>query len=474
MFCLTFVLSIAIQAAHDATASVDTYFEFLHSRKSTLLDPRLEGAAVTEGNPNHGKESLQILPKHIVSSAYSGLGMSHARSAMNISSTALLRDESAELQARIDELWESGGGILWLEPRTYLLGSALRFRSNMTGVSVRGMGTSTVLKAAPANDGGLVIFEGARQCGLHDLVVTDSTLAAAVSVRGGFWIEFKSVHFFNNYMALLVESANTVTLSDSLILNVMGPSAISVGAPVGQRVDIFQATRVTTNQDESLQNVDCIWLHIGQGVNTVRLDNFGLINGAVGIRMDSDWPVGQATSGGQDPMFLFANDLEIDFPRSDSIQLVRGRVANCVNCYIQGSKEGNGIHVGKNWTAELQVTNSRISGHARAGVSIEGGRHAVLTGNIIADNSQAGMNASSGVEIGAGVDTALVSSNRIGAVQSALVAGSGEACNHRYGVLIEQGAQNVLVSSNLLGGNQESALHDPGQGAMVVGNLPAA
>jgi hypothetical protein len=35
-------------------------------------------------------------------------------------------------------------------------------------------------------------------------------------------------------------------------------------------------------------NADVIWLHIGQGVNTVRLDNVGFINGGHGIQFDSN------------------------------------------------------------------------------------------------------------------------------------------------------------------------------------------
>ena len=45
----------------------------------------------------------------------------------------------------------------------------------------------------------------------------------------------------------------------------------------------------------------------------MRLDNVGLINGGIGVRMDSpaDLPAGFAPGR---PLFLLANDLEIDFP----------------------------------------------------------------------------------------------------------------------------------------------------------------
>ena len=71
--------------------------------------------------------------------------------------------------------------------------------------------------------------------------------------------------------------------------------------------------------------------------STVRLDNVGLINGGVGVRMDSaaDTPAGEDPGR---PLFLIANDLEIDFPNSYAIALLRGEEVQLSNCYIQGSK----------------------------------------------------------------------------------------------------------------------------------------
>ena len=74
---------------------------------------------------------------------------------------------------------------------------------------------------------------------------------------------------------------------------------------------------------------------MGLNSNTIRLDNVGLISGGVGIRMDMSFPVGTVYPAGPTanyPLFLFANDLEIDFPQIDDIQLENGRVANLVNC----------------------------------------------------------------------------------------------------------------------------------------------
>lgn len=378
-------------------------------------------------------------------------------------------DDSDALQQSLDALVAKGGGMLQLEARTYNLDKALRVNRG-SSIQIRGEGVVTALVATTSNSDGLIIFEGGSSfCGVYDLVVKNSAAQPAISVVGQFWVELKQVHFMDNWMALLVDSSNTVTLEDCLVVDVRGPAAISVGAAVGKRVDIFQATRITANQISPGVNDTVIWIHVGQGVNTVRLDNVGLINGGNGVRFDADWPVGQPTVGGQDPLFLFANDLELDFPKGDCIDLQRGRVANCVNCYIQGSKQGHGIHVGRGWTAEVQISNSRISGHAGAGIFLEGGRHVTIVGNIIADNSLGGLEAWSGVEIGAFdgcdglqncVQNVVVSGNRIGAVQSDLPGGPHDPCNHAYGVRVHRGVQNVVISSNLLSGNRAGGVHD--------------
>ena len=75
-------------------------------------------------------------------------------------------------------------------------------------------------------------------------------------------------------------------------------------------------------------------IDIGAGTNTVRLDNVGLINGGVGLRMDSaaDEPAGVAPGR---PLFLIANDLEVDFAALNAIELLAGEDAQISNSYIQ-------------------------------------------------------------------------------------------------------------------------------------------
>ena len=161
------------------------------------------------------------------------------------------------------------------------------------------------------------------------------------------------------------------------------------------------------------------------------------------------------------PLFVFANDLEIDFPQHNAVQLDGGETCTLSNAYIQGSQTANGIFVGPRFDSEVQVTNGRIFGHHLAGVELAGGRHALFSNNIIGDNSIAGSNASSAVLVRSGVSDFIVANNHIGAVFNAQ-----QSAQHRYGVEIEAGASDrYVVQGNTATQNVVGGIHDGGTGS---------
>jgi hypothetical protein len=82
----------------------------------------------------------------------------------------------------------------------------------------------------------------------------------------------------------------------------------------------------------------------------------------------------------------------------------------------QGSKTLNGIYVGPDWNSEITIVNTRIFGHNRSGVVIAGGAHALVSNNLIGDNSIAGMGLYPGVSVASGVSDFIFTSNHIGAI----------------------------------------------------------
>lgn len=132
-----------------------------------------------------------------------------------------------------------------------------------------------------------------------------------------------------------------------------------------------------------------------------------MINGGTGVRMSSpsDTPAGEDPGR---PLFLIANDLEIDFPTNHAIALLSGEEVQLSNCYIQGSKNGSGLYIGPGWNSEFMMTNSRVFGHMKgAGVEIAGGAHATLTNNIIGANAN-------GVLVRSGVSDFILQGNHVG------------------------------------------------------------
>eukprot|EP00041_Stephanoeca_diplocostata_P011041 m.179360 g.179360 ORF g.179360 m.179360 type:complete len:340 (-) comp18390_c0_seq4:110-1129(-) len=268
------------------------------------------------------------------------------------------------------------------------------------------------------------------------------------------------------YRAVDVNASNTVTWTDSIVYDVWGPAGIAVYAnSPAERVDIVQLNRVTFNQAQLVDtHRDVVWLYIGPGVNTVRLFSAGFINGGNAIRMTLQPLPNTAVVAPQAafPLFLFADDLEIDFPNNDAIVLDNGRVFNCVNCYIQGSVTGHGVHVGPQWAKEIQLSNCRISGHNQNGVWVQGGTHLILHGNIIADNSRQGPRVASGVNISSGVSNFVITGNVVGAVQSER---SGKQA---YGIAVLPGASDhYVISSNVCTGNLEGGVLSGGEGASI-------
>ena len=66
----------------------------------------------------------------------------------------------------------------------------------------------------------------------------------------------------------------------------------------------------------------------------VRLDNVGLINGGVGVRMSSAAREPAGFYPGR-PLFLLANDLEVDYTSGNAIELLGGEEVQLSNAYVQ-------------------------------------------------------------------------------------------------------------------------------------------
>ena len=103
------------------------------------------------------------------------------------------------------------------------------------------------------------------------------TTGSAIVVRSSFVVELSDLWISNVWTGVsMVEQANSVTILDTLLSDVYGPFGFYAGGGGSgnhTRVDILQMSRITTNNDDPRANTSCVWLDIGSGTNTVRLDN---------------------------------------------------------------------------------------------------------------------------------------------------------------------------------------------------------
>ena len=298
----------------------------------------------------------------------------------------------------------------------------------------------------PPNSGSSIIIDGAFATTLSDLWIQD--VYSFVTVR---------------------RMANTVTILDSIMYNAWGSCGMCIyGGGNSSRVDIVQVSRVTANNAPGQGNRSTVWIDIGSGVNTVRLDNVGLINGGTGVRMSSpqDSPAGETPGR---PLFLLANDLEIDFPCGNAIELLEGEEAQISNGYIQGAgsdiqgavpdaTKGVGLLVGPRWNSEVMVTNSRFFGHYLSAVELQGGSHTLLANNIISASSLRHCGVLSAVLVRSNVSDFILQGNHIGNVFGGP---QGASMCTRFGVEIEPGVgDRFVVATNTLFGNQRGGLSD--------------
>lgn len=329
--------------------------------------------------------------------------------------------------------------------------------------------------------------------------MTKPTNGAAVVVRRSFQITVSYVWIANAFAHVaLSEFANTVTMADMQLTNAFGPCAICVAGallpPVGlssadtdqTRVDILQITRLTANNGPPHKaghwpggNTSTIWLDIGGGVNTVRLDNVGFLNGGTSVRMDSGSTEPAGIYPGR-PLFLFVNDLEIDNPSGNALELLRGEEVQLSNCYIQGagstdyvdrrandSSLGVGLRVEPSFSSEIMVTNSRFFGHALSAIVLAGGAHTTISNNVMTENSIAKSGLASGIVVHSGVSDFIIQGNHIGTL-------STTTSTTAHGIDVHRGASDrYVITANTLTGNVKGGLRDLGEGKAksVVGNV---
>lgn len=104
-------------------------------------------------------------------------------------------------------------------------------------------------------------------------------------------------------------------------------------------------------------------LIVNGAVHTVSLQNVAMVNANRGV-----WVTNTANAGIL-PLFIFADDLQVDFPQGECVRLEVGAYFWFTNCYMHGSATASGLYVGPSVSADtVHVTSGLNTGHARYGI----------------------------------------------------------------------------------------------------------
>lgn len=304
--------------------------------------------------------------------------------------------------------------------------------SQATGQIARGQGPGRTRLFPSGNFDIFTATGGVYGAGLQDVTIEAGgmTGGTALVVNNADRTNFRNVIIHNPWNYLSVKKANTTTVETGFVNNARGTAIVSLYGDASNRSDVVRLTNLALSGNATARPTGILW---DGNVNTLEINSVGIVNAGIGLKT-------QNTAGAGAPAFLFANDLEIDFPQAQAVWLGAGEGFWFSNLYAQGSATSHGFQVDSG-VVRTSVHGGKISANALAGV-LNNGSDTQIDGASVYGNSKTTPGAWSGVTAGAtSVDLAVRS--RIGDIGTA---------TQRYGVEALNGAIRTNTSgSNLIG-----------------------
>jgi hypothetical protein len=156
--------------------------------------------------------------------------------------------------------------------------------------------------------------------------------------------------------------------------------------------------------------------------------------------------------------FIFAHDVEVDFPYYEAVRLAAGSSTYLVNCYLHGSITTYNLYVGYDATTSIDsvsVTGGQITGAYNSGV-YQNGNFVKISDVEISGNGLQSTGTKPGVLIGANSISTIITDNHIGARTGY------QSSTQNYGVQITAGAAQVVIANNDLKNNSTGPILNGG------------
>jgi hypothetical protein len=342
-------------------------------------------------------------------------------------------DDTAAFTNAVYAADQAGGGIVYVPAGLFKLTATINIQNSTIWI----IGAGPAAKIAPSGNFDVFRFSGnTRGCGVSKLFLngTNQTGGNWFTVTNSHRITFRDLTAEKPYQGFSIESCNTCTIDNVWMDQVQGAWFCKWFGDDANRSDILQFNNVTasggtTNTDGVIWDGNC---------NSMDINNLGLVTFNYGLRI-------LKTSGANDPAFLFAQGLQIDFPNREGVKIERGTRYNLVNSYIHGSTLEYGVFV-TNGVDHFTFQGGNVTGNKKGGLHIQSTGSKII-GVEIYNNSQAGTGTYPGI---------LFTNGAIGEV-----VGNRVSSNHQYGLRIESSTRPV-VAGNDFSGNVTGDIFDAG------------
>lgn len=262
-------------------------------------------------------------------------------------------DDTAAVQAA----FATGKTVVFTGSKSYRVVDTIDFAADgqqalLNGTTIYAVGNFNLFSIA----GGL------RGCGIHQgtLDGTGHTGGYMISLSDANRTFISDLTVHDPYNFLYGEKFNLLALNNVWVNNVTGDYGIHLYGENALRSDVGVFANVTISSHTTPKVA--IGMLVDGLVHTINIQTMKLLNMNVGLQYKN-------TSGGTAPMFLFADNLEIEFSEEDGIDLQVGEHFYFLNLYSVSSTNASGVKVGAAVpSGRISITNGDIVDNALYGV----------------------------------------------------------------------------------------------------------
>lgn len=362
-------------------------------------------------------------------------------------------DDTAAIQAAIDQTAASGGGITYLPTGIYAItGISLRSEVDLVGATR----TSSVLLFTPAS-GDAVLVPGISFSKLSTFQVRFAqpvTSGAAIHLNKAFTAEISDV-FVNGENGKtgydgIFSDQSTATFINNFNLYGLTNAAVHIAGPSGN--DVYLSGGITN------------MLQASTGAS-VLVEDF--VNGAVNIT-DADLLLGQYAMLVRNSNYMRFENTYFD-SSAQGVVIESGNLLTFTNCWFS-NRPGSGLTIGA--AHGVNVTGGEAVNCGANGIHIStGAQYVTLSGVQVIGNNDENVGADGILVDGTGIGSFAITGCAAGNdAQAAILQTVGQ----QAGIHVTRQVMNAeyVISNNLLFGNRVRGIIDDGQGQKyVAGNV---